>query len=91
MVSCVGGDITEVSKSDYEVYLSLLQNAKIKHVTTKGDFPESLDDNLYIATYASFSDNIIIVHQFKESGKLCDIYIAGACKSLEEFLNYKSE
>lgn len=86
-----GGDITEQNKSDYEVYLSLLQNAKIKHVTTKGDFPESSDDNLYIAIYASFSDSTIIVHQFMESGKLCDIYIADACKTLEEFLNYKSE
>lgn len=89
MVSCVGGGITEQNKSDYEVYLSLLQNAKIKHITTKGE--ESLDDDLYIATYASFSDSTIIVHQFKESGKLCDIYIADACKTLEEFLNYKSE
>ena len=61
------------NKSDYEIYLSLLQNANIKHVTTKGDFPESLYDNLYIATYASYSDSIITVHQFKESGKLCDI------------------
>lgn len=79
------------NKSDYEIYLSLLQNANIKHVTTKGDFPESLYDNLYIATYASYSDSIITVHQFKKSGKLCDIYIADACKTLEEFLNYKSE
>lgn len=89
MVSCVEGDITVQNKSDYEVYLSLLQNAKIKYVTTKGE--ESLDDYLYIATYASFSDSIIIVHQFKESGTLCDIYIADACKTLEEFLYYKSE
>lgn len=68
-----------------------MQNAKINHVTTKGDFQETLDDNLYIATYASFSEDVIIVHQFKESGELCDIYIADACKTLEEFLNYKSE
>lgn len=85
------GNGIEQNKTDFEIYKNLLQNAKIKYVTTKGDFPESLDDNLYIATYAAFSDSTIIVHQFKESGKLWDIYIADACNALEEFLNYKSE
>lgn len=44
-----------------------------------------------ISLHMHYSDSIITVHQFKESGKLCDIYIADACKTLEEFLNYKSE
>jgi len=74
------------NNSDFDKMLSIFKGTNFEFVTAKGDFQNTLDDNLYIACYASWEKHIIVVHEFNNDGKLMDIYIADGCQTLEEFV-----
>ena len=79
------GAIDKYTMTDFELHKQMLYSANIKFVEVKGNFEKELDDHLYIATYASFDDGIIMVYEFSAEGNLWDTYVADACRTLEEF------
>ena len=83
--------IEQYNMTDFEKHKHSLENSNIKYVEVKGDFEKELDDNLYVATYGSMDDGIVIVYEFNNDGKLNDIYVADACNTLEQFVSCVAE
>jgi len=75
---------TQEDNNDYNNFLKMIQNAKIKHRIVDGDFKNTLDDNHYIV-FEGGCEPTIMSAQFNSEYKLVDIYFANACQKLEDF------